>query len=365
MASTSYSMECKMGEGWIVNSPEGRNDPTRLDIVKDVFANAATRIAAHKLQTLVGLITFSSKSNIHVRQNITDNLEHFEKKLDGLGYNGMTALWDALRKAKDLLAMLQAGQRDLKCRIVLLTDGEDNDSSSTPAEVCSELYFNDIVLDAIVIGTSTTADLFRMAKHTGGYAFNPKTRNLLYQIPMLETFVDIRTRPDIVKIPIGIFSDSTPKVPDMQTAYDLPPCRQHPNQNDDFIALRDTDRYLSKCRNSATDGPVSAGCLAKIMSWAGAGPSPAKTSGLGQAIRGEVKAMIKNEHDFMDAYVSESNMAFWKVVMQGPPDTPYADGTFLLYVELGDQFPKVAPAVRFITPILHPNVTKVPLTHWY
>jgi hypothetical protein len=204
-----------------------------------------------------------------------------------------------------------------------------------------------------------------MAKHTGGYAFNPKTRNLLYQIPMLETFVDIRTRPDIVKIPIGLFSRSTPKVPDMQTAYDFPPCRQHPNQNDDFIALRDTDRYLSKRRNRATDGPVSAGCLAKIMSWAGAGPSSGKTSGLGKAIRGEVKAMIKNEHDFMDAYVSESNMAFWKVVMQGPPDTPYADGTFLLYVELGDQFPMVAPAARFITPILHPNVTKVPLTHWH
>lgn len=358
-------MKCKMGEDWIVNSPKGSHDPSRLDIVKDVFANAATRIAARKLQTRVGLITFSGRSNIHVRQNITGNLEHFEKKLDGLGVSGGTALWDALRKAKELLAVLKAGQRDLKCRIVLLTDGQNNNSSSNPAEVCSELYFNDIVLDAIVIGTSATADIFRMAKHTGGYAFNPKMRNVLYQIPMLETFVDIRTRPDIVKIPIGLFSSSTPKTPDMQTAYDFPPCRQHPNQNDDFIALRDAGRYLSKRRNRAMNGPVSAGCIAQIMSWAGAGPSSGKTFGRGQAIHGEVKAMIKNEHDFMDVYVSESNMAFWKVVMQGPPDTPYADGTFLLYVELGDQFPMVAPTARFVTPILHPNVTKVPLTPWY
>jgi hypothetical protein len=264
-----------------------------------------------------------------------------------------------------LLAVLKAGQHDLKCRIVLLTDGQNNDSRSSPAEVCSELYFNDIVLDAIVIGTSDTADLFRMAKHTGGYAFNPKTRNLLYQIPMLETFVDIRTRPDIVKIPIGLFSSSTPKEPDMPTAYDFPPCRQHPNQNDDFIALRDADRYLSKRRNRSMNSLVPTGCIANIMSWAGAGPSSGKTFGLGQVIHSEVKAMINNEHDFMDVYVSESNMAFWKVVMQGPPDTPYADGTFLLYVELGDQFPMVAPVARFVTPILHPNVTKVPLTHWY
>jgi hypothetical protein len=352
-----------MGQGWIVNSPNGCNDPSRLDIVKDVFANVVTRIAAHKLQTRVGLINFSDELNIEVRQEITGNLEHFEKKLDGLEPDGSTPLWDALCKAKDLLAALKAGQRDLKCRIVVLTDGGNNSSSSDPAEVCSELYANDIVLDAIVIGTNTTADLFRMAKHTGGYAFNPKTRNLLYQIPMLETFVDIRTRPDIVKIPIKRFSSSTPKEPDMETAYDLPPCRQHPNQNDDFIALRDAGRYLSKRGNHAMDGPVSVGCLAKLMFWAGPGPSLVKIFSVGQDIHGEVKAMIENKHDFMDVYVSESNMAFWKVVMQGPSDTPYADGTFLLYVELGDQFPMVAPAVRFVTPILHPNVTKVPFTH--
>ena len=352
-----------MGEGWIANSPKGCNDPSRLDIVKDVFVNAATRIAAHKLQTAVGLITFSDMSNTRVRQNITGNLEHFEKKLDGISTNGMTAIWDALHMAKDLLVAHKSGQRDLKRRIVLLTDGENTEWSISPDKVCSELYSNDIVLDAIVIGTDTTADLFRIAKHTGGYAFNPKTRNLLYQIPMLETFVDIRTRPDIVKVPIGIFRNSTPKAPDMPTAYDFPPCRQHPNQGDDFIALHDVDRYLSKRCKRAINDPEPTNCIANIISWVGAGPSSGKAFDLGQAVHHEVKAMIENEHDFMDVYVSESNMAFWKVVMQGPPDTPYADGTFLLYVELGAQFPMVAPTARFITPILHPNVTKVQPTH--
>ena len=354
-----------MGEGWIVNSPKGCNDPSRLDIVKDVFANAATRIAAHKLQTRVGLITFSSRSNIYVRQNITSNLEHFEKKLDGITTNGMTAIWDALHKAKDLLVKHKSGKREIKCRIILLTDGLSNDSSSNPDEVCSELYSNDIVLDAIVIGTNMTADLFRMAKHTGGYGFNPNTRNLLCQIPMLETFIDIRTRPDIIKIPIGIFRTSTPKAADMPTAYDFPPCRQHPNQDDDFIALHDVDRYLFKRRKRAIKDSVFTSCITNIMSWAGEGPSSSKTFGLGQAVHHEIKAMIENEHDFMDVYVSESNMAFWKVAMQGPPDTPYESGTFLLYVELGAQFPMVAPTARFITPILHPNVTKVKPTHCY
>jgi ubiquitin-protein ligase len=69
--------------------------------------------------------------------------------------------------------------------------------------------------------------------------------------------------------------------------------------------------------------------------------------------------MIENQHEYIDVYVSESNMGFWKVVMQGPPASPYEDGTFLLYIELGDQFPRKAPTAKFITPILHPNITKV------
>jgi len=60
----------------------------------------------------------------------------------------------------------------------------------------------------------------------------------------------------------------------------------------------------------------------------------------------------------MDVYVSETNIGFWKVVMQGPPRSPYADGVFVLTVEMTSRFPLAAPEVRFITPILHPNITK-------
>lgn len=44
--------------------------------------------------------------------------------------------------------------------------------------------------------------------------------------------------------------------------------------------------------------------------------------------------------------------------MQGPPDSPYAKGTFLLYIEMGSEFPRRPPSARFITPMLHPNITK-------
>lgn len=43
--------------------------------------------------------------------------------------------------------------------------------------------------------------------------------------------------------------------------------------------------------------------------------------------------------------------AFWKILMRGPPDTPYEDGVFELYCEFGPEYPVKPPLVRFVTPV--------------
>jgi len=47
----------------------------------------------------------------------------------------------------------------------------------------------------------------------------------------------------------------------------------------------------------------------------------------------------------------------WTVTLQGPSNTPYADGTYGLLVNLPTNYPFKPPTVRFITRIYHPNVT--------
>lgn len=42
--------------------------------------------------------------------------------------------------------------------------------------------------------------------------------------------------------------------------------------------------------------------------------------------------------------------------MQGPSQTPYAGGTFMLYIHAEDRYPAFAPKARFITRIKHINV---------
>jgi uncharacterized protein YegL len=362
----SFSMSTELADGWL----EGNGDSTqnaafsRLSEVKEVFKHLVTRLNAYRLNTHLGLVTFANHHDLQVNRPITQIAMNVSDDLDHVNASGYTALWDALVKSKDMLVTYKSKYPEAKLRIIALTDGENNNSNFTASYVCSELYDNNIMLDAIVIGTTGTADLFKIAKHTGGYAFAPKSRTAFFQISLLETFIDIRTRPDIVKMPIVNYASSIPKPADMQDIYSFPPCRPHANQDDNFIALQDAARFLTVISNrvNRTRSVVSS---SHSNTWSDSTVSDASSqsgsvaSGSGRILLSEVKAMIDNPHPCMDVYVSESNMGFWKVVMQGPPSSPYEQGIFLIYIALGDDFPRRAPSVRFITPILHPNVSKV------
>lgn len=347
---TSSSMNCTMPDGWISNRSALGTNPSRLTEVQEFFKNLALRISALNLSTHLGLLTFDSK--IHVKQPLTALHLNFNHQLDNITPGGSTAIFNGLSKAAIMLRDLKAKYPNTKCRIILLTDGEDNESNILPANVSKMLHKNDIVLDAVVIGSSCTEDLFKIAANTGGYAFWPKTQQALFQIFLLETVVDIRTRPDLIREKFTNWDLLKPKKPDMQNSFDFPPCRPHPNLNDYFIALGDAERFLNRMSRSSARSSVASSRMSTASTM-----TPG-TGGISRILLSEIKGMIDNPHEFLDVYVSQSNMGFWKVVMQGPPASPYANGTFLMYVELGADFPRKPPKARFITPILHPNITK-------
>jgi ubiquitin-protein ligase len=49
-------------------------------------------------------------------------------------------------------------------------------------------------------------------------------------------------------------------------------------------------------------------------------------------------------------------MNFWRMLLKGPEGGPYSAGVWLLYASFPDDYPRVAPQVRFITPIKHCNI---------
>lgn len=55
--------------------------------------------------------------------------------------------------------------------------------------------------------------------------------------------------------------------------------------------------------------------------------------------------------------VSESNLLHWKGRIKGPVGTPYDGGTFIIDINLPNDYPFVPPKMKFDTRIWHPNIS--------
>ena len=182
------------------------------------------------------------------------------------------------------------------------------------------------------------------------------------KIFLLETMIDFRARPDAQKRLVdseAAWDEWIPGSGDMNDQFNFPPCRPHASANDIFIELKDASRY-SKKRPSSGSQPLSSTSHSTGSSGSSGSSGLSGSSSLGSRhILREIQLMLSNEHPNMDVFVSQTNSGIWKVVMQGPPDSPYKNGVFLLLVDIGPDFPRMPPGLRFITPMLHPNISKV------
>ncbi len=52
----------------------------------------------------------------------------------------------------------------------------------------------------------------------------------------------------------------------------------------------------------------------------------------------------------------DNNDLIWKVVFEGPDESPYEDGIFTLKFIFQNDYPISGPEARFMTPMFHPNV---------
>jgi len=56
-------------------------------------------------------------------------------------------------------------------------------------------------------------------------------------------------------------------------------------------------------------------------------------------------------------FPSESDLTSWRVLVEGPPGSPFEGGRFALDVKIPDDYPFKPPVVRFETPVYHCNVS--------
>lgn len=293
---------------------------------------------------------------------ISHVIENFRRAVGDMEATGDTALWDALALAKDQLVEYGKKYPQAKKRIICISDGSDTKSITNKApEISWAMREAGVVVDSVSLGKENDQDLKTISytlvslpgsrgpsevstnKNQGSYRFHPKTLANALAICELEPFLSLTERPDIAPPSgapgnrlsyLGYFWGARldaryTKV----TEHKFPERKTHPNLDDEFIQLTAVaSRSVNATGNSRSNLRTSR-LMNEIRAIAGGGAHPK-----------------------YDVYVSETDMSFWKIVMSGPDESPYSEGTFLLYLHADEGYPTFAPKARFVTRIKHPNV---------
>ncbi|KAF8464899.1 hypothetical protein BDZ91DRAFT_729114 [Kalaharituber pfeilii] len=318
---------------------------TRMDVVKQIFDNYINRTLAYDFPNHIGLITFATRAS--VKQPITGVVEDLRNSLNTLQSGGDTALWDSFKLAFDIIETYSAQYPTAKKRVVCLSDGQDTSSKSEAWMSCQQFQDNNIVVDSIMIGKEDNEKLRAVSYGTGGYKFFPQDLESAVAICELETVLSQGERPEKpsvtpplskARIPLAEFRNyflGSHSAVDVINEDTYPARKTHPNLQDEFISI---SWALRRSPNAIQN---------------------VGTMRLGEArILSEMRMIASNNQPYYDVYVSESNIRFWKVVMEAPADSTYAGGTYLLYLDMDQYYPSSAPKARFVTPIIHPNINK-------
>eukprot|EP00930_Biecheleria_cincta_P021660 TRINITY_DN1598_c0_g3_i1.p1 TRINITY_DN1598_c0_g3~~TRINITY_DN1598_c0_g3_i1.p1 ORF type:complete len:1717 (-),score=297.72 TRINITY_DN1598_c0_g3_i1:314-4999(-) len=323
-------------------SSSGPQPISRLDAVKACFTGFTGRLAAYQFPVELGLVTFASQVNMS--SSISPLFAEFGRSLDHVKAEGDTALYQAISSALDMLEewRSQKGNPSLALRVICLSDGQDTDSSILPQSVANHLRRIGAVLDAVHIGSNPMdMNLKRLAKASGGYIFKPRSIHDALRLNELEPFLHVLERP-LTKRPspkprIGNlqFLSLGHEAVDVCTEGTVPARVQPPELRRPAVPLESAVAVLQSGSQPATASPQRVRRLAR-----------------------EMRRLMQEAHVAYDVYpgAGADALSCWRVVMDGPAESPYAGGCWLLYVLFPPGYPNQAPEVRFITQIRHCNV---------
>ncbi|KAL4712592.1 hypothetical protein ACJJTC_007187 [Scirpophaga incertulas] len=75
-------------------------------------------------------------------------------------------------------------------------------------------------------------------------------------------------------------------------------------------------------------------------------------------LRNELKMLRNDPPEGISATPLDPKCCHWQASVTGPDGSPYEGGVFYLYIQVPYAYPMSPPVVRFLTRILHPNVSR-------
>ncbi|XP_068569296.1 uncharacterized protein [Cebidichthys violaceus] len=305
----------------------------KIHAVKELFDIFATRTMAYDFHHVIGLVKFDS--TVETLHTFTETLEKFKEHVHTLKASGRTQLYDALHHGMLELEKVKKFP-DCKLRILCLTDGNDVGSSNKPDVVVANLIKSNIIVDSILLGKVENNILHRISNATGGCCFKPETSKDGLKLFEIETVLSLEMRKPKKKANPSSINTALLSLPAALCGYDKFPEAVLPSQMNSKVIVTE-----SALKNKIRDAKV-----AQLME-------------KDKRILEELRSLHCDPHPYFSIYPSESDFTFWKILMEGPPDTPYEKGTFELFCQFGSDYPVKPPLVRFITRVYHCNINSV------
>ncbi|XP_016407679.1 uncharacterized protein LOC107739942 isoform X2 [Sinocyclocheilus rhinocerous] len=307
----------------------------RIDAVKQIFDSFSNRSMSYDFQHVICLVMFNDK--VKTLLKFTENLETFKEQVHAIEASGYTRLYDALVRGISELDNIKKSFPACRCRILCLTDGNDFSSMSNPVTIARKLMASNIVVDAVIVGKADNTVLHGISYVTGGYCFKPENAKAALRLFEMETVLSMELRAERRRVPVSSIKTEEDFTKIFAThGYDERPEMKIPAQITKKSAR--TENVLKKKIRECKSG--------RFME-------------KDKRIIEELKSLHCDPHPFCSVYPSETDFTFWRIVMKGPPETPYENGTFELYCQFGRDYPVKPPVVRFYTPIYHCNINSV------
>jgi len=328
----------------------------RVEVAKAMFDAFINRSEAYHYASEMGLMLFGG--DVNTKKKLSPFYEDFRKCVEHVQTEGGTKLFDCVDQAAHQLEEWLKKQRLEQpespmplVRILVLSDGQDTESTQPAWKIARRLQRSQITLDAVMIGSSAESDrqLHGIAKATGGYVFQPQSLADALRLNELEVMLSGTERPP--RGPLQVVSSAA-----ALSSF----CFKPGDRCDaDHVPAKKTTSLMAARTCKLQDALSSSfesedGQTHEVM----AQDNQEKEISASQQRRllHEMRRLHRDPHPSVEVFPGEENLRIWKLVMEGPAGTPYQGGAWLLSCHFPCNYPNLPPEVRFVTPIRHCNV---------
>jgi ubiquitin-conjugating enzyme E2 D/E len=309
-----------------------------MEAVKAMFYAFRDRVESVGRGThQLGLIQFDN----HMEQllDVTSQLDRFESIVDDMEKRGQTAIYSAIIEAVSMLEKHFEADSETDPRILVLTDGQNN-AGSRPEAALEAANRIGAVVDAIIVGNNPDSDLRKIVNATDGECYQINDLGEGFELLEAEGVVSLCAR---------------------RGGTDKPPFKKRESVSFGTISQKAMTQGVAVQRAPLLTPELATKTVVDVAS-INAGSSTA-SSGCMKRLLHELKGVASgslgvwmHSGEGVHVFPAPDNLKFWRALIEGPADSPFEGGTFVVNVVVPDDYPLQPPRITFETPIYHCNM---------